>query len=151
MFDRLRALFQNPAAYQTPLPPSDAQHALGALMVRAAKADDAYLFAEIELVDRILATLNGLNPVEAAQMRAACERLEAEMPKTAALGDILTQAIGAQEREAMLSALWSVVFADGIEHEAEDRLMGQIEEVLGVPEARARALYQMVAKAHRKH
>ncbi|MCY4179120.1 MAG: TerB family tellurite resistance protein, partial [Litoreibacter sp.] len=138
MFEQLRALFQDPAGYETPLPPTDAQHALGALMVRAAKADDAYLFAEIELVDRILATLHGLNPVEAAQMRAACERLEAEMPDTANLSAILARAISAEERDAMLSALWSVVFADGVEHEAEDRVLHQIEAVLGVPKPRAR-------------
>ncbi|MEM7471280.1 MAG: TerB family tellurite resistance protein [Pseudomonadota bacterium] len=151
MFETLRALFKDPSSYTTPLPPSDAQHALGALMVRAAKADDAYLFAEIELVDRILATLHGLNPVEAAQMRAACEKLEAEMPDTEALGEILAQAIEPQERDAMLSALWAVVFADGIEHEAEDRVLHQIEAVLGVPPRRATQLYEMVVKAHRKH
>ena len=145
MFEQLRALFKNPSSYATPLPPSDAEHALGALMVRAAKADDAYLFAEIEMVDRILATLNDLNPLEAAQMRAACERLETEMPNTEELASILSKAISTGEKEAMLTALWSVVFADGKKHIEEDRVLHQIEAVLGVPPARALELQRAVA------
>ena len=92
MFERLIAFFQNPTGYQTPLPATDARHALGALMVRAAKADHTYLFVEVQMIDRVLAAQHDLNPVEAAQMRASCEKLEAQMPETEELAGILKAA-----------------------------------------------------------
>lgn len=145
MIERLIAFFQNPTAYETPLPPTDARHALGALMVRAAKADEIYLFEEVQQIDKVLADRNDLNPVEAAQMRAACEKLEAEMPETAELATILKSAISDEEKEATVAALWKVVFADGIEHENEDELLHQIEAVLGVSPAVAKRLHDEAA------
>ena len=145
MLDRLIAFFQNPSDYETPLPEADARHALGALMVRAAKADNTYLFEEVEQIDRVLAERNGLNPVDAAKMRAACEKLEGEMPETADLATILRTAISETEKEAMVAALWTVVFADGVEHEEEDELLHQIESVLGVSPAVAKRLHDEAA------
>lgn len=142
MFDQLRALFLNPTAHETPLPKADAQHALGALMVRAAKADNRYDVEEIAFVDRVLAQRHGLDPVAAAQMRAACEKLETEMPQTEDLTDVLNAAISVKEREATVRALWGVVFADGVEHRDEARMLHQIEALLGIPPKRAKALQQ---------
>ncbi len=42
MFERILALFDT-SMPTTPLPPADAKYALGALMVRTAMADKAYL------------------------------------------------------------------------------------------------------------
>ncbi len=140
MLERLTAFFGNPAGYHTPLPEADASHAMGALLVRAAKADDAYLFEEIALIDRILAQRHALNPIEAAKMRAECELLEREMPRTSEIATILKEAISTSEKEATLVALWRVVFADGVKRVEEDRLLHRIEEVLGVAPARAKEL-----------
>ncbi len=140
MLERLTAFFGNPAGYHTPLPEADASHAMGALLVRAAKADDAYLFEEIALIDRILAKRHDLNPIEAAKMRAECELLEREMPRTGEIATILKEAISTDEKEATLIALWQVVFADGVKRDEEDRLLHRIEEVLGVAPARAKEL-----------
>lgn len=132
MFSRILALFHPDSKFVTPLPEADARNALGALMVRAAKADHAYLFEEVEKIDAVLGRLYKLNPVEAAKMRAGCEKLEEEMPANDALAQILHDAIGMAEREAAVSALWSVVFADGVEHKEEDEFLHAIEAVLGV-------------------
>ena len=140
MIDRILSLFHS-APPKAQLPEADARHALGALMVRAAKVDRAYLFEEVETIDRILATLNGLNPVEAAKMRAACERLEAAMPDTAALAEIVHAAVPDEDAQAMVRALWQVVFADGMEHLEEDNLLHEIEAVLGVAPDVARAIH----------
>lgn len=131
MFDRILSMFQKDA-HVTKLPEADAQHAMGALLVRAAKVDKAYLFEEIEQIDDVLAHRYDLNPVEAAKLRAECEKLEEAMPDTTALSKILHDAISLEEREATVAALWSVVFADGVEAEAEDLLLHQVEEILGV-------------------
>lgn len=147
MIERLLSFFQNPTAHETPLPEADARHALGALMVRAAKADQLYLFEEVQQIDKVLAERNGLNPVEAAKMRAACEKLEAQMPATEVLADILKSAVTDEEKEATVAALWKVVFADGVEHENEDELLHQIEAVLGVSPAVAKRLHDEAARA----
>lgn len=143
MLDRLKAFFGNPSSYHTLLPEADASHAMGALLVRAAKADDAYLFEEIAMIDRILAKRHGLNPVEAAKMRAECELLEREIPRTKEIATILETAISTSEKEATLVALWRVVFADGIKRDEEDKLLHRIEEVLGVAPARAKELQKL--------
>ena len=140
MLERLTAFFNNPLGYSTPLPEADARHAMGALLVRAAKADDAYLFVEIALIDRILGKRHDLNPVEAAKMRAECELLERAIPRTREIAIILKDAIGTAEKEATLIALWRVVFADGVKRAEEDKLLHRIEEVLGVAPARAKEL-----------
>ena len=114
---------------------------------RAAQADQAYLFEEIELIDRVLAERNDLDPLAAAKMRAACEKLEEAMPDTDELAGILKQAVGVDEAEETLRALWCVVFADGIKHDEEDKILHQIETVLGVLPERAKELQDEVASA----
>lgn len=132
MFERILTLFTPVNRYRTPLPEADAKHALGALLVRVAQADKAYLFQEIERIDRILAKRFDLNPLEAAKMRAGCERLSDEMPETEALIAVLHDAIDVKEREATLFALWQVVFSDGQMHETEDDLVTLVRVTLGV-------------------
>ena len=147
MFDRLMSLFQ-PGRPVTTLPEADAQHALGALLVRAAKIDRAYLFEEVEEIDHVLRDMYGLNPVEAAKMRARCEKLEEAMPDTAQLAEVLHAHIPDAQLEDAVRALWAVVFSDGVEQEAQDELLHQIETILGVPPERAKALHdQEMAKA----
>lgn len=147
MFERILSLFSGSEDFATPLPVADAQNALGALMVRAAKADKAYLFEEVEQIDAVLAKLYDLNPVEAAMMRAGCEKLEEEMPATEDLTGILHKAISQEDREAAVAALWSVVFADGVEHEEEDQLLHEVEAALGVDKATSKRLHdQEMAK-----
>ncbi|MEN8896539.1 MAG: TerB family tellurite resistance protein [Yoonia sp.] len=140
MFDRILSIFTG-APSQTELPPADARTALGALMVRAAKADRAYLFEEVEQIDAVLAQLYDLNPVEAAKMRAQCELLEEAMPETEDLAGILHDAIDVADREAAVRALWVIVFADGVEHEEEDELLHAVEAILGVSPADAKRLH----------
>lgn len=123
MFDRILSLFSGNGGFYTELPAADARTDLGALLVRAAKADKAYLFEEVEQIDAVLSKLYNLNPVQAAKMHAQCELLEEEMPDTENLAGILYDAISVDDREAAVTALWSVVFADGAEHEEEGELL----------------------------
>lgn len=147
MFDKLKHLFTGQPSV-TELPPADAEHALGALLVRAAKADDTYLFEELHQIDKILESQFNLNPVEAAKFRASCEKLEAQMPDTDELAGILQRAIPLDQRETCVATLWSVVFADGVEHEAEDRLLHQIEATLGIDPDTARRLHDAEQAKH---
>ncbi|SFI70423.1 TerB family tellurite resistance protein [Celeribacter neptunius] len=147
MFEALTALFRKPETYETPLPEADAQHAMGALLVRAAKADRLILFEELQVIDWILAQRYGLGPVDASKMRASCEKLEKAMPDTEEMSRILRDAISFEEREATLRALWQVVYADGVKQDEEDVLLHQIEEVLGISPARAKEVQSEVQSA----
>ncbi len=148
MLERLLNLF-HPEKSITALPPADAQHALGALLVRAAKIDRAYLFEEVEEIDHLLSHLYKLNPVEAAKLRARCEKLEVSMPDTDTLARVLHDAIPMSDREAAVRSLWSVVLSDGAERPEEDDLLHRIEATLGVAPERALELHDAaVAQAH---
>ena len=146
MLERLLSLFHTDRVVTT-LPQADAQHALGALLVRAAKIDRAYLFEEVEEIDHVLVHLYKLNTVAAAKMRARCELLEDSMPDTETLARVLHDAISMDDREAAVSALWAVVFADGTELPEEDELLHQIEAILGVAPDRALALHDAAQAA----
>lgn len=137
MFERLLARLA--AAKPDRLPKDDAALALGALLIRVAKADRAYLFEEIATIDRILAQRHDLNPVEAAKLRARCEALEEEMPHSGEVSATIRAVTSDEDREATVEALWRVALADQISHEAEVELVALVEVELGVsPETGAR-------------
>ncbi len=138
MFDRILALLRAPAADFTEMPEADARHALGALLVRVAKADGAYLFQEIEEIDHLLADLYELNAVEAARMRAECEKLETAMPDTSELGHILSCDVASGECNNLVRALWKVADADGQRHETENHVVALATQAFGMsPETAA--------------
>lgn len=145
MFERLTDLFRSKTPPQAPLPEMDAKYALGTLLVRVAQVDRAYLFEEIEQIDRILAAWNGLNPVEAAKMRAMCERLSEAAGDSESLADLIRDHVDYAHRLEAAQALWKVALADGITDDRENALVDLIETHLGVEatdseEARASAV-----------
>lgn len=141
MFERILALFDTTVP-TTELPPADAKYALGALMVRTALIDQTYLFKEVQEIDRVLAKLYDLGPIDAAKMRAQCEKLEHDLPKTADLAAILAGATSMDDREQAVAALWDVVYADGNRHVKELSIVSEIAERLGVSEERCEVIRQ---------
>jgi len=97
----------------SPLPDPDAELALGALLVRVAQSDRDYQVEEISLIDRILARLYQHNALEAAKVRATCEKLHAAAPETDTFGRLIRETTGLEERLAALDALWEVVLRGG--------------------------------------
>ncbi|OED49771.1 TerB family tellurite resistance protein [Leisingera sp. S232] len=114
------------------LPDPDAELALGALLVRVAQSDRAYLLEEISLIDRILARLYQHNAIEAAKVRATCEKLHAAAPETDTFGRLIRETTGLEERLAALDALWEVVLADGYEHEGEITIIEDARKAMGL-------------------
>ena len=111
MFARLLRVLAAPRP--SPLPAPDEKLALGALMVHIAKSDRHYDVAEIRRIDRLLARLYHLGPVEAAKMRATCEKLEHAAPDSDRFGHLIREAVPYETRQAALAALWEVVLSDG--------------------------------------
>lgn len=130
MFERLTAFFKSNTP--EPLPELDARLAMGVLLVRVAKADNTYLFEEITEIDRILSQAHDLNPVEAAKMRATCEKLAASIDDDDELADLVRDSVDYDQRRDKVAALWAVAHADGITDEREAALIDLVERVLGV-------------------
>lgn len=127
LFLRLRGGVPEPA-----LPEPDEKLALGALLVRVAKSDRHYDAVEIGEIDRILAGTFHLNPVEAAKMRATCEKLDAAAPGTPDFALLIRQNVDYPHRLAMVRALWRVIMADGAHAPEEDATLREIETMLGI-------------------
>ncbi|KUF11218.1 TerB family tellurite resistance protein [Pseudoponticoccus marisrubri] len=132
MLERLTAFFHRKTPTETPLPEPDARLALGTLLVRVAMADKAYLFEEIEQIDRILAAAYDLNPIEAAKMRATCEKLATKVTDDQKLAALVRESVEYDHRREKVQALWRVSLADGVTDDREAALVELVEEVLGV-------------------
>lgn len=140
MFEKLLQVFSKDSTQKNPLPEADAEHAFGALLVRVAKADRAYLFEELARIDELLAQRMGLNVVQAAKFRADCEKLEEAMPDTAQLSEILAADLDLPQRETMFTDLWDVLMADGMRHHSEEEVVAQVASIFGIPADRAKHL-----------
>lgn len=135
MLSKLFQAFRPHPSDPEPLPDPDAELALGALLVRVAKSDQEYHIEEISLIDRILARLYDHNAIEAAKMRATCERLHAAAPDTDTFAALIRETTGMKERIEALDALWQVVLADGEQNEAELRMIENTRLALGISKA----------------
>ncbi len=123
---------------EAPLPPLDARLASGALLVRIAKADSQYVFEEIAEIDRILARAHGLKPVEAAKLRATCEKLEAQAPATETFTTMVQNGVAYETRAELMEALRQVAVADRALKPEEEALLAEVADAFGIaPEDRA--------------
>jgi uncharacterized tellurite resistance protein B-like protein len=129
MIDMLRRLL---APEPAPLPEPDARLALAALLVRIARTDGLYSAEEVERIDRVLAQYHGLGPFEAAKLRTEAEDVEREAPDTVRFTRALKAAVALEDRSDLMTALWSVVIADGLRDAEEDRLMRMVTNLLGL-------------------
>ncbi len=115
-----------------PLTDADARIALGALLVRLARADGDYSKDEIEQIDAVLMQRYGLDALAVAALRAECEIAESEAPDTVRFTRAIKDAVPYSEREEVIGALWSVVLADGKRDKYEDAMLRMVAPLLGV-------------------
>lgn len=116
-----------------PFDPGDAPLALGALLLRAARTDYAGLFSAPATLDAILARRYDLTVTEAAEMREACERVEAAAPQDSLrFAAVLHMAVCYHERLAIALSLIEVTAALGICHPDDPLLAALLQAVLGV-------------------
>ncbi|MEI4197598.1 tellurite resistance TerB family protein [Roseovarius sp. E0-M6] len=123
------------AAHDAAPPEPDEKIALGALMVRVAKSDKDYKFEEISAIDSLLGRIFDLNPVQAAKLRATCEKVEANAPPTDEFGDIIRRHVDNEHRIEAHEALWRVMLADGVPSDVEMDIVLRSREALGLTDA----------------
>lgn len=115
-----------------PLPEPDEKLALGALMVRVAKSDNQYQVEEISRIDRLLSRLFGLKPIEAAKMRAICEKLEHDAPETEHFANVIRETVSFAARIDALEAMWEVLLADGVRRDEEVEVIEATRIAMGL-------------------
>jgi uncharacterized tellurite resistance protein B-like protein len=115
-----------------PLPDTDARLALGALLVRLARADGDYQDVEVQRIDRILSKRYGLSGAETQALRVDCETLETEAPDTVRFTRAIKDSVAYEDRRAVISAMWEIVLADGERNAEENSLMRMVAPMLGV-------------------
>ncbi|WP_309666371.1 TerB family tellurite resistance protein [Tabrizicola sp.] len=135
MFDALLRRLLAPAP--THLPEPDARLALAALLVRVARTDGLYSAEEVERIDRVLSTRYGLDPFASAKLRADAEALEAIAPDTVRFTRAIKAATPLEDRTEVLTAMWSVVLADRLRDDEEDRLMRLVTNLLGLTDVQS--------------
>ena len=113
-----------------PLPDTDARLALGALLVRLARADGHFDAAERARITAILEERYALD--DASELLAECEALEAEAPDTVRFTRAIKGAVAYEDRLAVIKAMWAVVLADGKRDPEENSLMRMVAPMLGV-------------------
>lgn len=130
-----------------PLSDADARIALGALLVRLARADGTYDKTEIAQIDGVLMLRYALDAATAQDLRRTCEQAEAEAPDTVRFTRAIKEAVPYEEREGVIAALWSVVLADGVRDRHEDALLRMIAPLLGVSDQDSHSIRKRIEAA----
>ena len=128
MFADLIRRLTAPAPEQ--MPDGDARLALGALLVRIARADGDYAQVEKDTIREVLAKRYQL--ADAAALLSECEGLEAEAPDTVRFTRAIKDAVAYEDRLGVVEAMWEVVLADGVREEHENQLMRLVPPMIGV-------------------
>lgn len=131
-FHRMLHAFDTPEP--APLPELDERLALGTLLVRAAMTDERYAVSEIAQIDKLLSRLFDLGPIEAAKMRATCERIDRGAPDNVDLAHLIQNTVSAEARLDACEALWEVALADGELEHREAELIRNVRDALGLDE-----------------
>ncbi len=110
----------------------DERLALAALLVDAARRDDAYEDSEKAVIDRILASEHGLGASEASALRIEAEQAQDEAMGLFRFTHSLKEATPFEDRIKIVEYLWEVALADGDRDAVEDNLVRQVCGLLGV-------------------
>jgi len=120
------------ASAPEPLDDGDARLALSALMVRLARTDGHYDMAEAAEITRILMDRFALDHQAAEVLRSEAEEIEQQAPDTVRFTRAIKDAVGYEQRAAVVEALWQVALADGSRDHEEDGLMRLVVSLLGI-------------------
>ncbi len=99
--------------------------AFAALLVEAARADEAYDAKEEAIIDRALRSKFGLDGPGAAALRARAEAAQDNATDIQRFTKV-AKAMSREEKIAFIEELWEIVLSDGARDPFEDTLIRQI-------------------------
>ncbi|MCF7697930.1 tellurite resistance TerB family protein [Loktanella sp. M215] len=124
------------------MPDADARLALGALLVRLARADGRYEPIEKQRIEAVLCHRYGLT--DAADLRQQCEELESQAPDTVRFTRAIKDAVDYDHRLSVIEAMWQIVLADGERDAQEDSIMRMVAPMLGVTDQDSNAIRRRI-------
>lgn len=118
----------------------DVRIALGALLVRLARADGDYAEVEKNQIQQVLARRYG--DADTAGLLSQAEGLEAEASDFVRFTRAIKDGIAYEDRIGVIEDMWSIVLADGVRDAHENQLMRMVPPMIGItdPESNAARL-----------
>ena len=145
MLHHLRKLLEGPETAPERLDETDAQVAIAAILVEAARADGHYEVSERNTIDRVLARRFGIGQSAAATARQEGEALQAEASDIVRFTRAIKNSVPHDERVGVVEALWEVIYADGVREAHESALMRRLAGLLYVGDKEVGLARQRVA------
>lgn len=152
MINRIKSLFAAPQDKMAPgLSPNTLQLAAAALLVEAARMDDAYDQVEREAVASALEERFGLSDEECETLLHEAENAQHDATDLHRFTRTINEAYSHDDRLQVMEMLWRVMYADGKLHAYEANLARRLGGLLHITdrdrgEARKRALARTSAE-----
>jgi uncharacterized tellurite resistance protein B-like protein len=149
MFDHIKRFLADREAGPVYDAPGDAlQAAAAALLIEAARMDDAVDAAERERIVELLRWRFGLSEVEAHLLVNEAERAAERSVENYGFTATIRRSFTDAERIQLMEMLWDVAYADGTLHDLEASLMRRIAGLLYVSDRDSGAARQRVLARH---
>ena len=133
MINRIKALLAGAAPDAAPVRGEDElQVAAAALLVEAARMDDAFDTDEWQVIRGLLASRFGLNEAETLSLMEAAETKVSNAVELYGFARVVKNSFDEAQRIELMEMLWTVVYADGILHDHEASLMRRVAGLLYV-------------------
>jgi uncharacterized tellurite resistance protein B-like protein len=125
--------------------------AVAALLIEAARMDDAFDAAERATIERLLAERFALAPDEGRALVAEAEQAVRDSTQFFPFTQEICRRMPPEARVQVIEMLWEVAYADGVLDPQEDMLLRRIAGLIYVPDgergaARKRALAKLASR-----
>lgn len=108
------------------------QVAAAALLVEAARMDEAFDTDEWGVIRRLLATRFALNEAETLSLMETAETKVSNAVELYSFARVVKDSFDAEQRVELMEMLWTVVYADGTLHDHEASLMRRVAGLIYV-------------------
>jgi uncharacterized tellurite resistance protein B-like protein len=131
MFGRLRAWLEEEGQAQIG-GRDELQLAVAALLIEAARVDDAFGEDERKVIARLLERRFGLGTVEAQMLEDVAEQRVESSTQLFGFTRTINQRLPRERRVELIEMLWEVAYADGVLDPLEDTLLRRVGGLIDV-------------------
>ena len=149
MFKKIASLFSPKETPTTEIEALYNKIAVAALLVEAARIDEAYTDEEKQIIDRALASKFDLTPDAASALRTKGEEAQSNAVDIHRFSKIAKQ-MPMDEKIDLLEAMWTIVLSDGERDTYEDTLIRRICGLIYVDDRASGEARQRVEAALKK-
>ena len=133
MIAALKALFETPAREEPESQQHRMQLAAAALLIETARADFTQDAAEQDKLQELLSSALDLKASEVHELVTAAENRVDDATSLYEFTRVINDHYSAQQKLQLISAMWTVAYADGDLDKYEEHLIRQVAELTYVP------------------